>query len=958
MRENMLGERLRARTSEVLGEYRARRAMNASQAKSEYQADQRFRDIQRTEAHASGMDSRKRAERDAEKHRTDGNRKVELSYSEQMKGLAGRRQSAENAVREEAQKIEGPFSSLTESVHVGRNNVPPSHGVIGAFARPSVAGDPVPVIVPLLGQKGLLLRGSSLGAAELVDAIFARLIASIPLSSLHVTVFDPEISGLLGTFADLRPEMGERFQPSSFDSDKLRGRLDNVLAAVQKNTDRIRSSGERNILSIWEAATPKLVFNVLVIDDRPGSMDDNARRLLRRIVESGPASGAFVILLQTGSRTDGGHDSGFDRRTPEQIDNEFDIAEKVTRMTFDDRKDMAIASLPQGEVPLRPIGGMNHLAVKGLIKQVLTVQAQQDGPVVDPDRLLPVGGKASAAEGIEIALGEREDGSPLKLRIRSANPPLPNALVGGDVGTGKSNLLHALIYATTAKYPRQEVEMVLLDFKSGTEFQRYAPQNVEADSTADWLPNASIIGLESDRSFGLSVLGHLAQELDRRAEIFKSAGVSDYDSYRAKGASLPRLVAVIDEFQTMFDEDDDTAVNAVQSLSGIMRKGRAFGVHLILSTQTLSGIRQLSVQGDAIFAQVPVRVALKLSRSESQVMLAQGNIAASRLQHRGEVIVNERSGEDEANNVTGVVTHAESNYTAQLQKRLWSEATEPQPPRLFRGTVYAPRPLTPAGPRAMGLGEAVDVAGAEVVHEFGQDPLRALAIVGSDLRTSSELVASVLSSGFHGQGYERIVVVGSAETLDFARSLHAETRIPADFIDHEVASEWIVAHAKDLRSAKLLVVISEIQRIVALYDDHDSYGSTVDSDQAAADLFAPVSEESGFNDVFDQRHSSSGSDWETRSAATILADLAKSSSTRSDLVVSSQLYSTIEHVFGYDRQGGNGIAAYALARVPLDDLRQFLGHGAEQPDASPRFVYAQAGTGSGGVLAIPYGFEQ
>lgn len=950
-----LGEKLRVRMSEVLAEYRARRAANAELAQNQYSSAEKAWNASRANSQAEAAETRRRAESNAEKHRTEATRKVELSYSERLKSLASRRQAAEDALREEAQKIDGPFSKVDETVRAEPIKMPPSHGVIGTLRRQTGSDDALPVIVPLLGYKGLLLRGSSLDASEMVDAIFARLIASIPLTSLNVTVFDPEISGLLGTFADLRPVMGERFQASSFDSDKLRVQLDNVLAAVQKNTDRIRSSGERNILSIWESATPKLVFNVVVIDDRPGSMDDSARKLLRRVIESGPASGAFVILLQTGHRAEHGAGTYFEERTPEQIDEELNIAAKLTLVTFDDRTGTASVSLPQGEVTARPIGGMNHLAVKELIAQVLDVQAQQDGPIVGPHRLRPEGGRSSAAEGIEITLGERENGSALKFRLRSANPPLPNALIGGDVGTGKSNLLHTLINSTAAKYSREEVELILLDFKSGTEFQRYAPQTGSA--TSHWLPNASIIGLESDRSFGLAVLDHLASELDRRAETFKTAGVSGYDAFRSGGGSMPRLVAVIDEFQTLFDEDDDTAANAVQILSAIMRKGRAFGVHLVLSTQTLSGIRQLSVQGDAIFAQVPVRVALKLGRSESQVMLAQGNIAASRLQHRGEVIINERSGEDEENNVTGVVTYAEPSFTAELQEQMWREDPAVQPPRLFRGTVFAKRPDSSSKKRTLALGEAVNVAGTEVVHEFGQGPLRALAIVGSDLQVSSELVDSVLCSGFRGQGYERIVVIGSEETLNRARSQQAETEIPTDLIDHDLAADWLVAHAEELRSSTTLMVVSELQRIVSLHDDRHSVGGGDDSNQSAAALFSPVPEDSDFDDVFAGSRNSSGSGWDMRSAAAVLADLTKSSSTRSDLVISSQLYSTVENVFGYDRQGGNGIAAYALARVPMDELRQFLGHGAEQPDASPRFIYLRAGTGSSGQLAIPYGPE-
>ena len=257
----------------------------------------------------------------------------------------------------------------------------------------------------------------------------------------------------------------------------------------------------------------------------PGTMDDQTRKLLRRIIDSGPASGAFVILLQTGDRVDRTSSrNAFDERTPEEIDDEFYLEDKLNLITLDERTDDAVLCLPQGDLTIRPVGGMNHLSVQELIGQVATLQSQQTGPVVGPERLLPEGGTASAAQGIEVNIGDRENGSPLKFELRSANPPRSNALIGGAVGTGKSNLLHTLVYSIAAKYRREEVEMMLLDFKSGTEFQRYARQSNSAGGTRNWLPNARLVGLESDRAFGLSVLEELLVEMDRRAEAFKAAG--------------------------------------------------------------------------------------------------------------------------------------------------------------------------------------------------------------------------------------------------------------------------------------------------------------------------------------------------------------------------------------------------------------------------------------------------
>src|SRR5699024_11209266 len=175
-------------------------------------------------------------------------------------------------------------------------------------------------------------------------------IASIPLSSLYVTRFDPEdIGGLLGTFGELGATMADRFKPASYSPEVLRTQLEGVLGRLQRNTERIRSSGNRNFLSIWESATPKMVVEVLVIDDRPGTMDDQTRKLLRRIIDSGPASGAFVILLQTGDRVDRtSSKNGFDERTPEQIDDELHLDDKLSLITLDERTDDAVLSLRQG----------------------------------------------------------------------------------------------------------------------------------------------------------------------------------------------------------------------------------------------------------------------------------------------------------------------------------------------------------------------------------------------------------------------------------------------------------------------------------------------------------------------------------------------------------------------------------------------------------------------------------
>src|SRR5206468_10668885 len=95
---------------------------------------------------------------------------------------------------------------------------------------------------------------------------------------------------------------------------------------------------------------------------------------------------------------------------------------------------------------------------------------------------------------------------------------LHDALPICKTGSGKSTLLHVLIAQLAMRYSPAEVELYLIDFKKGVEFKTYA---------ASELPHARVVAIESEREFGLSVLQRLDQELMRRGELFRAAGVSD-----------------------------------------------------------------------------------------------------------------------------------------------------------------------------------------------------------------------------------------------------------------------------------------------------------------------------------------------------------------------------------------------------------------------------------------------
>jgi hypothetical protein len=138
-------------------------------------------------------------------------------------------------------------------------------------------------------------------------------------------------------------------------------------------------------------------------------------------------------------------------------------------------------------------------------------------------------------------------------------------------------------------------------------------------------------------------LHRVDHELRERGELFRAAGVQDLRGYRAlpDSRAVPRTLLIIDEFQEFFTEDDRIAQNAALLLDRIVRQGRAFGIHVLLGSQTLGGAYTLP---RATLGQMAVRIALQCSEADSYLILSEDNAAARLLSRPGEAIYNDSSG--------------------------------------------------------------------------------------------------------------------------------------------------------------------------------------------------------------------------------------------------------------------------------------------------------------------------
>jgi hypothetical protein len=102
-----------------------------------------------------------------------------------------------------------------------------------------------------------------------------------------------------------------------------------------------------------------------------------------------------------------------------------------------------------------------------------------------------------ADNGIEVPIGYLEGGKPFALQFDDRHV---HAMIMGETGSGKTNLLHVLMTNLMLRYRPEEIMIYLIDFKLGVDFRTYTRYN---------LPNFRTISINNDPEFVLALLENL-----------------------------------------------------------------------------------------------------------------------------------------------------------------------------------------------------------------------------------------------------------------------------------------------------------------------------------------------------------------------------------------------------------------------------------------------------------------
>ena len=338
--------------------------------------------------------------------------------------------------------------------------------------------------------------------------------------------------------------------------------MENVIQKYLRN--EYRSITEYNARA-GEVAEP---FRFLVVADFPVRFNEAAARRLVSIAQSGPRCGVHV-LMSVDVR----------QELPQGIDLK-DLERHCAVLHWREGR-FRWQDPDQGVFPLaldEPPGSDRFSAIVRAAGKRAEGASRVEVPfeflAPEPDH----SGSATARSGLAIPLGRA--GATKVQNLKLGTGTAQHVLIAGKTGSGKSTLLHAMITSAALNYAPDQVELYLIDFKKGVEFKPYATHR---------LPHARVIAVESEREFGLSVLQRLDEELKARGDLFRDAGAQDVAAFRTARPDrpMPRILLIVDEFQEFFVEDDKLAQEAALLLDRLVRQGRAFGIHVLLGSQTL-----------------------------------------------------------------------------------------------------------------------------------------------------------------------------------------------------------------------------------------------------------------------------------------------------------------------------------------------------------------------------------
>jgi S-DNA-T family DNA segregation ATPase FtsK/SpoIIIE len=467
---------------------------------------------------------------------------------------------------------------LRLGVRESTSTLPDEDSVVKARAGREMLAEPV--FAPLIGDgRTLIISSSEADRATSLSVLQSAVIRIAVMMGAQATftLLDPQGHGASFPF--------QRFIRSRRASQDLLCDLQEVVEDIQRiNRNLLDTDTALHQLPERRLATEQ--FEFIVAAGFPRGFDRRMIQELATIAEAGPRTGRYVLI-----------EHNADAEMPRDISmSDFRNASWVhvsgERASIDG-------------TPFVPDLIPREFVRSRVFEQLAEAERVQTSIPFD-DVLAAVDAHAWTAtseESISTPIGLRGGHDPISLWFGARDGrTCAHGILAGMPGSGKSTLYHVLVMGLASQYSPRELRMYLVDGKFGTEFRPY-----------QGLPHARVVSLNTHPELARSVLKDLVDEMVRRNDLFRAAGVEDLRRYRqSTGRVLERVLLLVDEYQQLFEDDPDGT--ASELMRRLAQQGRSAGIHMFLGSQRFGTPGMLHRQD--IFNNIHLKLAMQLQPDE------------------------------------------------------------------------------------------------------------------------------------------------------------------------------------------------------------------------------------------------------------------------------------------------------------------------------------------------------
>lgn len=430
-------------------------------------------------------------------------------------------------------------------------------------------------------------------AFDLIRKIYLSLLSSLGPENLFLGGVETAVESVVGAVADrVIAKLGKKciFNENIASNSSKTDSFNEALATLIH--DRSAAYRGNDYKSIYEynenALNAKHYFVLAVYNYMPDCFGERftsrQKKVFSDILKSGPAKGVISLIC-------------IDKNSDFKLEDEGNrqIPHDVIDVTED-------GVLYNGE-PISVDIMVENFRINDYLGYFLA-QKKNSG-LLSLKKLLEMSDKEFAVKPVEdyndalrIPLGI-SDGVRYDYVVKTCSTNVFGLLVG-MTGSGKSSFLHTLIMSAAYNYAPDELQMYLVDFKSGETspaFSNYKKGNPM------YLPHVVYLSLRCREENTMDLLNKIEFMINERNKILTESktGSSDIGEFNKSQAVLsgkykkiPIALFIIDEYNNMFSNAKDYTMRSKinEKLAGVFKRARSCGIEILLCGQDAEPLTQ------------------------------------------------------------------------------------------------------------------------------------------------------------------------------------------------------------------------------------------------------------------------------------------------------------------------------------------------------------------------------